>query len=248
MSASSLDWLRRPFAHRGLHDERQGIVENSASAIRAAVAADYGVEIDLQCASDGVPVVFHDESLDRLTAERGLVRERDAASLAKLALKGSSDAILTLPELLAIVGDRVPLLIEIKSNWGRDHRYAKTIAEALTGHRPNIAVMSFDHELIASFRDLAPGLRRGLISERFEDARYWHMLSPLQRFAMRHLLTAAMARPDFIAYHVKALPALAPAIARRLGLPLVTWTVRDRTDEAVARRYADAMIFEGIRP
>ena len=248
MSASSLDWLRRPFAHRGLHDARQGIVENSASAIRAAVAADYGVEIDLQCASDGVPVVFHDESLDRLTAERGLVRERDAASLAKLALKGSSDAILTLPELLAIVGDRVPLLIEIKSNWGRDHRYAKNIAEALTGHRPNIAVMSFDHELIASFRDLAPGLRRGLISERFEDARYWHMLSPLKRFAMRHLLTAAMAQPDFIAYHVKALPALAPTLARKMGLPLITWTVRDRADEAVARGYANAMIFEGIRP
>jgi glycerophosphoryl diester phosphodiesterase len=248
MSASSLDWLRRPFAHRGLHDARQGIVENSASAFRAAIAADYGVEVDLQCASDGVPVVFHDESLDRLTEERGLVRERDSASLAKIALKGSSDAILTLPQLLAIVGDRVPLLIEIKSSWGRDDRYAKTIADALSGHWPNIAIMSFDHELIANFRDLAPTLQRGLISERFEDARYWHMLSPLQRFAMRHLLTAAMARPDFIAYHVKALPALAPTIARKMGLPVITWTVRDKADEAVARRYADAIIFEGIRP
>ena len=72
MTASSPDWLRRPFAHRGLHDARQGIVENSASAIRAAIAADYGVEVDLQCASDGVPVVFHDENLDRLTEECGL--------------------------------------------------------------------------------------------------------------------------------------------------------------------------------
>ncbi len=248
MSASSLDWLRRPFAHRGLHDARQGIVENSSSAIRAAIAADYGVEVDLQCASDGVPVVFHDENLDRLTEECGLVRERNAASLAKIALKGSADTILTLPELLAIVGDRVPLLIEIKSDWGRDDRYAKNIAEALSGHGPNIAIMSFDHGLIASFRDLAPSLRRGLISERFEDARYWHMLSPFRRFAMRHLLTAAIARPDFIAYHVKALPALAPTIARKMGLPVVTWTVRAKADEAVARRYADAMIFEGIRP
>ena len=59
-------FLRLPITHRALHDRAAGRIENSPSAIRAAVEAGYGIEIDLQLASDGVPMVFHDETLDRL--------------------------------------------------------------------------------------------------------------------------------------------------------------------------------------
>ena len=69
MTRDALDWLKRPIAHRGLHDEAKGIVENSASAVEAAIAKGYAIEVDLQCAAHGVPVVFHDRTLDRLTAE-----------------------------------------------------------------------------------------------------------------------------------------------------------------------------------
>jgi glycerophosphoryl diester phosphodiesterase len=66
---------------------------------------------------------------------------------------------------------------------------------------------------------------------------------------MRHLLTSTFARPNFIAYDIGALPALAPLIARTVfGLPLLTWTVRTKADRERALRYADAMIFEGIEP
>ncbi len=66
---------------------------------------------------------------------------------------------------------------------------------------------------------------------------------------MRHLLSSAIARPNFIAYDIRALPALAPALARSLfGLPLLTWTVRDQAQKARAAKHADAMIFEGIEP
>ena len=96
---------------------------------------------------------------------------------------------------------------------------------------------------------LAPSLPRGLVAERFEDKHYWSELSALQRFAMRHLLTAAIARPNFIAYDIRALPALAPGIARDVfRLPLLTWTVRTEADKASAQLFADAMIFEGIEP
>jgi glycerophosphoryl diester phosphodiesterase len=109
--------------------------------------------------------------------------------------------------------------------------------------------MSFDHECVAAFRRAAPSLPRGLISERFEDKHYWPDLSAWQRFAMRHLLTAAFARPHFIAYDIRALPALASGIARDVfRLPLLTWTVRSEADRATAKLFADAMIFEGIEP
>ena len=62
-------------------------------------------------------------------------------------------------------------------------------------------------------------------------------------------LRAIAARPQFIAYAVRDLPALLPAIARSvLRLPLLTWTVRSADDRHKAVRYADQMIFEGFRP
>ncbi len=249
MTRDALAWLKRPIAHRGLHDEGQGIVENSASAVAAAIAKGYAIEVDLQCAADGLPVVFHDERLDRLTREKGPVAARDAASLCAIPLRHGTDRILSLEALLGQVDGRVPLVLEVKSTWGGDPRYEASIAEILKSYRGPVAVMSFDPDCVAAFKRLAPTLPRGLISERFDDTRHWSNLSALRRFAMRHLLTAAIARPNFIAYDIKALPALAPAMARSLfGLPLVTWTVRSEADKAKAKQYADAMIFEGVVP
>jgi glycerophosphoryl diester phosphodiesterase len=244
-----LDWLKRPIAHRGLHDETKGIVENSASAVEAAIAKGYAIEVDTQCAAHGAPVVFHDESLDRLTADHGPVAERDAAALCDIPLRSGNDRILSLEGLLGLVDRRVPLLIEVKSTWACDHTYEQNIANALQAYKGHVAVMSFDPECVAAFRRVAPSLPRGLIAERFEDKHYWPDLSAWQRFAMRHLLTAAMARPHFIAYDIRALPALAPGIARDVfHLPLLTWTVRSEADKKNAELFADAMIFEGIEP
>ena len=190
MTRDALVWLKRPFAHRGLHGEADGIVENSASAIEAAIAKGYAIEVDLQCAAHGVPVVFHDRTLDRLTAERGPVAERDAAALCAIPLRDSVDRILSLNGLLGIVDGRVPLLIEVKSTWSDDHTYERNIAATLAAYQGDVAVMSFDPDCVAAFRDLAPSLPRGLVAERFDDMQHWSELSALRRFAMRHQLTA----------------------------------------------------------
>jgi glycerophosphoryl diester phosphodiesterase len=249
MTLDALDWLKRSIAHRGLHDEARGIIENTGSSVEAAIAKGYAVEVDLQCAAHGVPIVFHDRTLDRLTAENGAVADRDAAALRDIPLRNSKDCILSLEGLLGLVDGRVPLLIEVKSTWSGDHAYEHNIAAALAAYKGHVALMSFDPECVAAFRRVAPSLPRGLIAERFEDKHYWPDLSAGQRFAMRHLLTAAIARPHFIAYDIRALPALAPGIARDIfRLPLLTWTVRSEADKANAQLFADAMIFEGIEP
>ena len=246
---SELYWLRRPIAHRGLHDAAKGIIENSASAVAAAMGKGYAVEVDLQCAANNVPVVFHDETLDRLTAETGPVAARTAEALSAIPLRGSGDRILSLPALLALVNGHVPLVIEVKSTWTREGKYEANIALLLASYPGPVGVMSFDPYCVAAFKEIEPSLPRGLISERFSDRHYWSGLTAWQRFAMRNLLTSAIARPHFIAYDIKALPALAPLVAQHLlGLPLLTWTVRTKEERERALRYADAMIFEGITP
>ncbi|MGC1779843.1 MAG: glycerophosphodiester phosphodiesterase family protein, partial [Xanthobacteraceae bacterium] len=66
--ATGLDWLTaRPIAHRGLHDAARGVIENTAAAMRAAIDAGYGIEIDVQVSADGEAMVHHDDLLGRLT-------------------------------------------------------------------------------------------------------------------------------------------------------------------------------------
>jgi glycerophosphoryl diester phosphodiesterase len=246
---AELYWLQRPIAHRGLHDAAKGIVENSVSAVRAAMGAGLAIEVDLQCAAGDMPIVFHDATLDRLTLETGPVAARTADALSSIPLRNSPDCILSLPALLALVNGHVPLVLEVKSTWTRDGKFEANIAKMLESYKGPVAVMSFDPYSVAAFREIAPQLPRGLVGERFDDERYWSELTLWQRLAMRNLLTSAFARPHFIAYDIKALPALAPFLAQTLfGLPLLTWTVRTKEERERALRYADAMIFEGIAP
>ena len=75
------DMITTPITHRALHNREAGVIENSTSAIEAAINAGYGIELDLQCSKDGVAMVFHDDQMNRLTEERGLVRDFTCAEL-----------------------------------------------------------------------------------------------------------------------------------------------------------------------
>ncbi|MET0180009.1 MAG: glycerophosphodiester phosphodiesterase family protein [Novosphingobium sp.] len=229
-------WLRRAtYAHRGLHGD--GATENSPTAFAAAVARGLGIECDVQQSRDGRAMVFHDWELDRLTGERGLVRERDLAELARIRLVGG-DPIWTLPQLLAFVAGRAPLLIELKSK--REVPYAplcRAVRDAIEGYHGEVAAMSFDPRIVRWFARRAPHVVRGLVvteqGHRTLAGRY------RRHSALWH------ARPEFLAYDVRDLPSAFAAAQRVRGLPLLTWTVRTPELAARAALHADAPIAEG---
>lgn len=245
-----LDWLTaRPVAHRGLHDARAGVIENTASAFAAAIAGGYGIECDVQLSRDGEAVVHHDFVLGRLTEGSGSLAALTAAELKIVAFRDTSDRMLTLGELCALAGGRVPLFIEIKSRFDGDLTLTRRVAEVLAGYGGPAAAMSFDPALVALLRTIAPGITRGIVAERRYDHPEWAGLSALRKWQLAHLAHAARTRPHFIAWSVKALASATPFIARHVfGLPLLTWTVRSDDDRRRAARWADQMIFEGWRP
>jgi glycerophosphoryl diester phosphodiesterase len=246
---TAADWLIRPIAHRGLHDSSQGVIENTASAFQAAIDAGYAIECDLQEAGDGEPMVFHDATLDRLTTASGSIGALPAAKLQAVPFKQTGDRMQTLNELLEQVGARVPLVIEVKSRWDARGPFEKRIGGILAAYGGPAAVMSFDPNSVRAFKAQHPKLVRGMLGTRFEKDDHWGHLSAARRFVLRNLLEGFTLRPDFIAYDIKALPALAPMVARTLaGLPLLTWTVRTQAQRHTAERWADAVIFEGFRP
>jgi glycerophosphoryl diester phosphodiesterase len=243
------DWLTaRPIAHRGLHDAARGIVENTASAVAAAVGADFGIEVDLQLSRDGEAMVHHDDALGRLTEGSGRLADLSAAALRQVPFRATADRMMTLGELCDLVGARATLVLEIKSRFDRDARLLARVTQVLAAYAGPVAAMSFDPYVVAGLRRTAPRLRRGIVSERRFEHSEWRQMTSWQRRGMAHLLHAPATRPDFVAYRVDDLPAPATRLARLSGAPVLTWTVRTPAQRARAARWADQMIFEGFRP
>jgi glycerophosphoryl diester phosphodiesterase len=246
---AGLPWLTaRPIAHRGYHDRQAGRLENTLGAAAAAVARGFAIECDLQPTADGSVVLFHDDTLDRLTDATGPVGPRTLAELKALRLRDTDDRIPTLEEFLTLVAGRVPLVIELKSQWRGDRRLEERVAPILSAYRGPAVIMSFDPASMWAMRRLLPNLPRGLVADAFEAGSDWGQLSAFHRFALRHLLAAATVAPSFVSYGIRDLPAPAPALLRRLGLPVITWTVRSPADQTKALRFADQITFEGFDP
>ena len=246
---TNLAWLTaRPIAHRGLHNAAAGVIENTASAFRAAIESNYSIETDVQISADGEAMVHHDDALGRLTEGHTALAQMSAAEIRSATFKATGDRILALPELLQLVDARVPVVIELKSHFNGDTRLAVRVAEVLAGYRGPAAVMSFDPPLIEHIRVIAPNLSRGIVAERHYAHHEWDRLSRAEKIRLAFLLHAPSTRPHFIAYSGRDLPALAPGAARAIGLPLLTWTIRSATERSRVLRFADQVIFEGFLP
>lgn len=243
------DFRRLPLAHRALHDRSRGRPENSRAAIRAAIAAGYGIEIDLQLSADGRAMVFHDETLDRLTAQRGPVNTQRAADLARIALRdGDGEGIPPLDEILALVAGRVPLLIELKDQHGRmgptDRRLERAVAQATQGYDGPLALMSFNPHSVLALRDLAPALPRGLVTCAW-TAGDWPDLDAATRARLRDIPDFDAAQAGFISHEACDLGRARVAELRGKGAAILCWTIRSAAQEEAARAYADNITFEG---
>jgi len=233
--AASDPLTARPYAHRGLHGA--GVPENSLAAARAAMTRGFGMECDVRLSRDGVPYVFHDARLDRMTQRAGPFYALDSDAIAALRLKGSDEPVPRLADLLALAGDSMPLLVEIKSDRGPRAcvRLCAAVARELDSHAGTVAVMSFDPLAVRWFARHRPQVRCGLVVSR----RYrWNRL-PGRGMAV----TIAHARPHFIACDVRDLPGAA-TLPTRLGLPLLCWTVRTPAERERAAASGAQIIFE----
>lgn len=244
------DWLTaRPVAHRGLHDISRGIVENMPGAVQAAVAGNFAIEVDIQLSADGEAMIHHDHALGRLTEATGAVVSRTAAELKAIKFKDTDERMMSLSDLCAMVGGRVPLVIEVKSHFDGDRKLVTRMAEVLASYQGPAVGMSFDPDQVLALRQLLPSRPRGIVAQRSYEDDYWAYLTQPQRDSMLYLRHGFRTQPHFVAFKVDHLPAPAPWIARHLfGCALLGWTVRTPEQRTRVAQYADQMIFEGFVP
>jgi len=234
-----VDWLTdRPVAHRGLHTS--GVPENTLPAFAAAAEAGYPVECDIRLTEDGVPVVFHDETLRRLTGRNRAVSGTLWATLRGLSVGASDERIPRLRSLLRTVDGRVPILAELKGR-GPPGRLEATVADAFDTYDGAFAVQSFNPLSVLWFRRKRPDWPRGLLGGRPSS------MSRPERLVATSLFGRRLCAPDFLAYQHEHLPARAVTRAPA-ALPVLAWTVRSEAVRRRALRHADNVIFEDIRP
>jgi glycerophosphoryl diester phosphodiesterase len=241
----------RPIAHRGLHDKAKRRIENTAPAFEAAIRKGYGIECDLQAAKDGTPMVFHDDKLHRLLDVPGRISHTAPAALARLRYRGQDAHILTFAEFLDLVGGRVPLLVEVKTNTATPlETFLDRIARQARAYKGPIALMSFDRDVVSALAKLAPTIPRGPVIGSHElPKRWWATPSAAGSATIARLLNRAPAGSGFLAVDVRMLPAARAWMTRHaVGLPLFSWTIRSRRERATAARFADAPIFEHYEP
>ena len=241
-------FLTRPIAHRGYHNKAEGVIENSPSAFAAAIAAGYPIELDLQLSRDGVPMVFHDDTLERLTAETGAVRDRDAAELETFTLKGGNDRIPTLARVLEQVDGAVPLLIELKDQHGAmgetDGVLERAALDVLKEYAGPFALMSFNPSMIAKVAALSPETPRGIIGCAWRKIDEPHV--PVDRRAELAAIPGFKEiGADFLSHDHTDLESPRVEQLKALGVPILCWTIRSPEQERQARKIADNITFEG---
>ncbi len=244
-------FLRLPLAHRALHDRVAGRLENSRAAISAAIAAGYGIEIDVQMSSDGVAMVFHDYNLDRLTDAGGPIRARSAAGLAAVTLKGTGESIPALAEVLELVAGRVPLLIEVKDQHGQmgetDGVLEASVARDLAGYAGPAGLMSFNPHSVIRLAALAPDVPRGIVTCAYTALDFLELPAAVRK-RLRDIPDMVAAKASFISHQWDDLDRPRVAELKEVGADILCWTIRSPDAASIARRVADNITFEGYLP
>ena len=196
------------YAHRGFSAKYP---ENTLEAFQAALDLGvYGVELDVHCSADGVPVVIHDEDLERTTNGRGLVSDQTAAQLATLDA-GNGQGVPTFEEVVRLANGRLHFDIEIKGKQCEQAvldvlaRYPNTLA----------AISSFDWDVLAKVRNLAPHFEIWVLnSDASEEA-----------IAVAKQLDATMLALDH-----SSITEASMRQADSAHLPVMAWTVNAQTE------------------
>ncbi len=235
-------WLvETPIAHRGFHDKNNP--ENSLAAFARAIEKGYAIELDVQLLADETVVVFHDDSLARMTGNDGYIKYLNKEDLKALSLKGTKETIPTLEEVLKFVDGRVPLLIEIKNKY-KVGKLEQKVIDLLKNYKGKYAVQSFNPFSLGYFRQHAPQILRGQLAGYLKNEK---SLSWISKFLLKRMrFNKKVSQPDFIAYEAAALPNR--FVRKYKNLPLLAWAIKSKEEYLKIVKYCDNIIFEKFDP
>lgn len=233
------------YAHRGLHDNKKSAPENSMKAFRRAVEAGYGIELDVQLTKDGIPVIFHDFTLERMCGVSGKIETMTYEQLRQLSLLNTEEKIPSLEEFLNMAAGQVPLIVELKIEW-TNLALCPVVDKMLSEYEGVYCIESFNPLALLWYRRNHREVMRGQLSTNFrKDGGYKNIFYLL----LTHLLTNCVTSPDFIAYNCQFKNEPGRIICRKLYKNLaVAWTVKSQEQLESLEKDFDLFIFDSFIP
>ncbi|MCY3588848.1 MAG: glycerophosphodiester phosphodiesterase [Chloroflexi bacterium] len=193
--------------------------ENTLMGIRQALDMRCdGVEVDVQLSADGVPVLFHDDELQRTTNATGPLADRTYAELQRLEA-GEGEPVPSLRDALQLVDGQMLFVAELKIS---PHADVPALCDAVlaeidrAGALPWIWLWSFDSATVIELSRRSPRGRR--------IAHLCIAPTPdIWQIAAEHQL-------DGISMHGSGLTASNVAACRTHDMAAFVWTVNERAD------------------
>ena len=244
IAEKEVSWIvETPIAHRGL--DNGSIPENSMAAFRNAIEKGYTIELDVQFTKDKELIVFHDDDLSRLTNDNRKVKDVNYQELKNLKLENTDEKIPTLKEVVEMVDNQVPLIIEIKDGEDIIGLSEKTY-NIMKNYKGRYAIQSFNPFILEWFKNNASEVIRGQLSGTFrEDA---ESLKFYEKFVLKNLLLNFKSKPNFIAYELDGVNNLSVKLLKGRNYPIISWTIENEEDMKKAYESTDNIIFDNILP
>lgn len=251
-------WIGRHYAHRGLHNDKHVVPENSMAAFKLAVDHGFGIELDVQLTKDRVPVIIHDYTVKRVcrvsdhTSKEQLtfldkkVKELTLSELHQLNLYESKEQVPTLESVLNMVNGKVPLIIEFKVE-NHDTSVCDVAIPLLDQYKGVYCIESFNPLVLLWFKKNRPNVMRGqlssnLIKDKEEGGKFTY-------YILSRLLLNFITKPDFIAYNHIHTNMLSYRICKYLyRIPTFAWTISSQSLLDNNKKWFDYFIFEQFIP
>lgn len=229
------DLLRRPFAHRGVHNEYP---ENSLPAFEKAMELNLGIELDIHLTSDGQIVVFHDDNLARMTGEDEFIKFLTYEQVKQYKLGDTDYTIPLFKDVLELVKGKVPILIEIKTN-NNMKKLVPALKKELENYKGKVFIQSFNPFVLKRCYKAMPDILRGQLSSFFvRDHLKFYKKIPIKKLFFKNF-----SHIDFVSYNLENLP---NKYVNKMDIPVLAWTVKTEEDYNKAKLNANNMIVDNV--
>ncbi len=228
-------------AHRGYHDIKKGIPENSIAAFKRALRYNYTIELDVHLTKDGRLVVFHDNSLKRVCGVKKIIEDCTYSELLKYNLYDTKYKIPLFEEVLKLVDGKVGLLIETKIGKFNG-KLEEELVKQLDNYKGDFAIQSFNPLSILWFKKNRKNYIRGLLSGDFKHNK---KINNLKKILLKTLVVDIILKTDFIAYDIRALPNSYVESKMKNKL-ILGWLISTKKDYDKAIKYCDNLICENM--
>lgn len=236
-----LDFLKQNLiAHRGMHNIKKEIPENSIIAFKKAIESNYIIELDLHILKDKSIVVFHDDNLKRMTGIDKAIKETTYKEISNVKLQNTQNYIPLFKDVLELIDGKVPIIIELKYDV-KSRELEKKTMELLTNYNGKYVIKSFNPVSVYWLKRNYPEVVRGQLSYNFSNSK----MNIIEKIILKNMLLNFITKPDFISYGIKGLPNNHVKKFRKKKVVL-GWTIRSKEDFEFAKKYCDNCICENL--